>query len=421
MEPFRFVHAARLLLDHPLCGIGPLPDTIRPIVEDATLLAWNQVVEVCLKESVDLLLLTGGDDELCEQGLRGAAALARGFERLSARGISVVIASGAFESEKSFPVGFRWADNVVRLEGSDEVAVRRNGKLLAIVRSERSGSNLPLHETPRLLKLSLEEKPAFRIHVSRSDANLPTDDTNNHSWNEPEAPSIDYDATGGGPIHRTIESGRRLIHDPGPPQGTRPLESGPRGCVLVSVDETGRCERTFVPTAPVRFESIALTIHPEHSRDDLLLEMMAAMERLPRYPSDRVWLVTANVTGTGRYMELLDDEHERNTVLALVHAEYEIKDVQVRIHAFRLHPAVLTDSEAVQHDDLIRQFDGHLTERISQPQWALQRCLDESRLQGGPWANSLRSLLAELDPVEVARGARRLGREWFAAEEEQSP
>jgi hypothetical protein len=410
-----------MLLDCSLRGIGPVPDSIRSIVEDATLLAWEKVVETCLAESVDLLLVAGDDTELVEQGLRGPATFIRGLERLSARGITVVIAGGASDHANSWPSGLRWPANVVRLESPDEVAVRRDDTLLAVVHSEGDGKEKPVEETPWLLKLSADEEPALRILVCPGDSQWSSVAAWGDSSGPAEPSEVDYHATGGGANSRTIAIGRRMLHDPGPTQAIRPLETGPRGCALVCVDANGRWERTFVPTAPVRFETIHLTVGPDQTRDDLLLEMIVALERLPRYPSDRLWLLAVNVTGAGPCLELLGDEREKEAFLSAFHADHGIHDVQVHVHAVRLHPTAIAPSGKEVDDDLIRQFDRRLSERAAHPQWALQRCLDESRLHGGPWATPLRSLLAELEASEIAAGARQLGREWFAAEEEKSP
>src|SRR5262245_62600041 len=71
MEPFRFVHAARLLLDHQLHGIAALPDDLRPVVEDATLIAFDRVIDSCLEQGVDCLLIAGDSFDSADHSLRG--------------------------------------------------------------------------------------------------------------------------------------------------------------------------------------------------------------------------------------------------------------------------------------------------------------------------------------------------------------
>lgn len=420
MEPFRFVHVARLLLDHPLCATGPLPDSIRPIVEDATLLAWDRVVDVCLEESVDFLLVTGGEADLFEAGLRGPAALVRGFERLTEHGIPVVTSGPIGARTAHWPSGLLIPDDVHRLDESEDIAIRRDDRVLAIVTAEDVRNGPTASGTPRLLKLTVDDESAFRIVVAPSETEWAPIETRGETDAASEAPRVDYHASGGSAIARSFAVGRRMFYDPGPPQGLRPTELGPRGCALVTVRPDGHWEQVFVPTAAVRYESIQVAVTPEQSRDDLLLEMIVALERLPRCPSDRVWLVAAKVTGSGPCLEMLGNERERETFVAELHADHGIHDVQIHIHSLRIHPAVETPQKETVDDSLIRDFDRRLDERVAHPHWALQRSLDESRLNSGPWTEPLRALLGALDTGDIAAEARRLGREWFATEEEPS-
>lgn len=59
IEPFRFIHATNLRLDESLMRTGPLEGQARLIAEDATLLAFERIVEHCIDRDVDFLLLTG--------------------------------------------------------------------------------------------------------------------------------------------------------------------------------------------------------------------------------------------------------------------------------------------------------------------------------------------------------------------------
>lgn len=58
-DSFRFIHATNLRLDQPLTGAGALSADDRSIVEDATLTAFTRIVDACLQNDVDFLLLTG--------------------------------------------------------------------------------------------------------------------------------------------------------------------------------------------------------------------------------------------------------------------------------------------------------------------------------------------------------------------------
>lgn len=423
MEPFRFVHAARLLLDHPLQGTGPLPDSIRPMVEDATLLAWEGVVEACLNEAVDLLLLTGDDSELFGPGLRGAAALQRGLKQLAEAGISVVIAGDAHPSPEEGFSGLHLPMGVVRLPPNGELPVKREGRILAVIESLGAESERPgemPHAVPWLIRLPEEDTSPFCIRVHRHEREWRSADRHAETGIPGEASPAAYDATGGAMAARSIAIGSRTIHDPGPPQGIRPTECGPRGCMLVRVDERGEWEREFIPTAPVRYETIPLAATPTKTRDDLLLELLEALDEKQRSPADRVWLTRLEITGAGPCRDFLEDPTERASFATLVQAEHGIRGVAVQVSSIRFDPLSSPLGAISADDDLLRAFERRLTDRTGSPHWTVARCLEESRLQGGPWTSPLRALLDELDTAEVVESARRLGTQWLAAEEELS-
>ncbi|MSR60097.1 MAG: hypothetical protein EXS05_21065 [Planctomycetaceae bacterium] len=437
MGSFRFIHAARLFLDHQLHGTGSLPEAIRPVVEDATLLAFDRVVESCLAHHVDLLLLAGDSIVPGDHSVRGPGALIRGCERLAEQKILVVISAGSGDRWEAWPPGLRWPANVVRLtaEGPDEVPVLRDGRLLAVVCCDRAS---PAVEAPRVLKLGAPPNEPFCISLCEEGGAVPPDA---ESRANPGLASdgtgrlrhADYRATGGGAAARTVTVGRCFAHDPGPAQGVAPLETGPRGCTLVSVDETGKLRRKFLPTAAVRFEQLSLSVTPEQTRDDLLLEMIGALDQLPRYDCDRLWLVAWNVSGRGPCRELLEEGSARDSLLSAVAAEHGLQGVVIHTHAVRLRPTssdrrgssntsgFSAANPAATGNDLISAFERCLAERTAQPTWSLKRCLDDSSLGDGPWASTLASLIAEIDKGDVALDVRRLGQQWFAPLEERTP
>ena len=74
--------------------------------------------------------------------------------------------------------------------------------------------------------------------------------------------SLNYWALGGEHDRRTLLSGPVAAHYCGTTQGRRPGESGPRGCMLVQIDETGQ-ERGKLPSRSVRLHRRIYREHPE--------------------------------------------------------------------------------------------------------------------------------------------------------------
>ena len=65
MQPFRFIHASNLLLDHDFRFPRSPSDVLDSLTEDCTQAAFQQIVETALAENVDFLLLAGNSFSNC--------------------------------------------------------------------------------------------------------------------------------------------------------------------------------------------------------------------------------------------------------------------------------------------------------------------------------------------------------------------
>ena len=95
-HPQRFIHAANLRLDVPVSvhTSETLSDELRMAFEDATLFAFDEVIEGCIKRDVDFLLLSGNVFVEADRSLRARLALLKGCRRLEEYGIHVFVLPG---------------------------------------------------------------------------------------------------------------------------------------------------------------------------------------------------------------------------------------------------------------------------------------------------------------------------------------
>ena len=142
MDSFRCIHASRLLLDHQLHGTGKVTADVRNVVEDATFIAFEKIIDACLIHEVDCLLLSGESIDPGNHGLRGPAALVRGIQRLAERDIPVVLDAGRPGQWSDWPLGLRFPANAHRLGTGFEssVSVARQGHLLATITAVESSA-----------------------------------------------------------------------------------------------------------------------------------------------------------------------------------------------------------------------------------------------------------------------------------------
>ena len=395
MDSFRCIHAARLLLDHQLRGLhsaiaGEIAPDVRKIIQDATLLAFEQIIEQALAHDVHCVLVSGDCFDPADRGLRGPAALVRGIARLAEHDIPVILQADRSELWSSWPAGLRFPPNTHRIGPGQaaSVSIARAGKLLATIAvddaAQHSAKHLPAGRKGWHIHL-----PAFHPLGTNAPA---------------------------GTIH--------LPNECEPAQGLGPNEIGPHGCQLIEIDAKGELRQTFVPTAPVRWERFAIELSPQTHRDDLLQEMASRLEQTRRQTCEKVWLFAWNVTGAGQLFERLENRSFRDELLADVADLDPVPGVRIHTHALRLSPSMPALRPIIEREagfnsqglanDLAAEFAMRMDERFADPERAINACLAGWAQAGEPWQDKMESLFAELDAGEVAHDARRLAMHWFA-------
>src|SRR3954467_1145267 len=135
MPDFCFVHAADLHLDTPFQGVGRTTPAVGAALRDASLEAWDALVELTLRRQAAFLLIAGDVYDGAERGLRAQLRFLRGLERLSAAGVQVLVAHGNHDPLDGWSAIRAWPPGV-HVFGSDvveAVAIERDGAVLATV------------------------------------------------------------------------------------------------------------------------------------------------------------------------------------------------------------------------------------------------------------------------------------------------
>jgi hypothetical protein len=369
MEPFRCIHVSHLALDHQLHVAGEFDPAVQKIVADATLTAFDRVIDEALRRAIDCLLISGNCLEPGDRGLRGPAALVRGIARLAERDTAVILHSSP-PVWSTWPAGLRWPPHAHRLGGGFEsgVSITREGKLLATVTAAR-----------------IDERHA--------------------GW-QIRLPEMDGDG-------RTFH----LNDDPGPIIGLHAAQTGSYGCTVVEIDAATGPQTSFVPVAPVRWERCTVTAAADCTRDDLLQELASQLEQAPRHTGEQVRLVTWIVSGNGALFDRLARPDFRNAFLDELTLLDPLPGVTVRTHQFKLRALLKTDDQEAPTDDVASEVFARLDGRFAHPTTSWRGCLPGPALHGGPWETKLDSLIGELDAEDLASEARCLALRWFAAAE----
>ncbi|MCH8225243.1 MAG: DNA repair exonuclease, partial [Chloroflexi bacterium] len=94
MTRIRFVHAADLHLDSPFSGLRSIVPEIAQTLHQATFNAYDNIIDLCIREQVDALLVAGDIFDGADRSLRAQLKFADGLNRLEAANIRSFICHG---------------------------------------------------------------------------------------------------------------------------------------------------------------------------------------------------------------------------------------------------------------------------------------------------------------------------------------
>jgi DNA repair exonuclease SbcCD nuclease subunit len=427
--PLRFLHAAGLWLDHPLAGTGPLPDELRRIAEEATLNAFDRLIDVAIERQVDFVLLVGDTFDEHDDSLRAAAALVDGCARLAEQHIRVFVLPGRADPAIAWQTLGELPENVTKLlaHDDDSVAVLRDDQLAATIsrvnlapsangnglyggRSELSQSR------PFTIGLLRLDRASAGAHEAEPDAASEPDPANdNASRHDPDAalrglPFHYLALGGGGGGRRTLRTPSGIAHHPGTLQGMHRAQTGQHGFTLVEVDEAGALRQQFIPAAPVRWEEFSLPDDAISSRERLVESMRRELAACRYEPGEQLWIVRWTGTARGPLAKSLSDAAFLSELWLDVESAAGIA-IPMR-HTFRLLPGGPAANANAGNDSPL-DF-GRFHAEIGPP--TLDQISALCRLDHGePAADArLRSLVPHLDLRAINSEAARLGSMMFS-------
>lgn len=406
--PLRFIHAANLHLDLPLNGIGPAPKPLQETIEQATLRAFDRLIEACLEHEVDFLLLTG-ECEPDAENLTEAAAFRDGVERLVEYEIPLIL--GPVSTRAGSRKLLVLPENVVRLDLEDLdpcVLTRAEAPLATLCPLLLEGRPDGIRMEPQLSRLLSESQrsdapviavplwPSMHEPLSPESLELLKDELNANG----EFGLATYWAFGNGDRRFFLETDATCLHHPGALQGMHPAATGPHGYRLVRIDEDG-LEVEHIAAAPVRWERFTLEIDPATDREHLLALISEELLNLEPAGGEEAWLCEWIIRGDGELFERLQEPEFAAELLAEFDLSAGESGWPVWSHRLRLRDSAARVARFADTEGLAGEYLRRLAEQGAagepagrEPQMLLKR---------------LRTIVAEEDAEEIMQAARTWG------------
>lgn len=270
MTAYRFVHAADVHLDSPLRSLALRDPRLAEFVGDASRKVLSRIVDLCLDEQVDALLLAGDLYDGEQTSMKTARFLAEQLNRLNAAGIKVFVIRGNHDALSKITKELVLPENVHLFGGRAdvvEVSRARGERPIAIhglsfAKPQAPESLLLKYRPPvagainiGLMHTSLDGSPPHDVYAPCSTAELLT-------W------GFRYWALGH--IHkRSTTEGPCAVVMPGIPQGRDVGEYGPKSVTLTSVLDDGSITLEERVVSLAQFERVSVDASELASWSDL--------------------------------------------------------------------------------------------------------------------------------------------------------
>lgn len=298
MKGFKFIHCADLHLGKKPAYSGSPGREAAFILDEAVRNSFRRLVELARTEKVDFIIIAGDLYDLEARSIRASRFFKKQCQRLKKENIKIYLISGNHDPAGKEKEPFELADNV-KIFSSEEVETVeffKEGELSAQI----SGQSYRQRFEDRSMYnfYTPLDKGVFNIGILHSQ--LDKDNRRYVPVSKNELLSkeeIDYWALGHIHQYRKINSQPALFF-PGTLQGRNLSEEGPKGVILVEVDQNLNYQQQFIALAELEYKNLSLKLDqlPE-------IKNISELERLltAEINSLREKIIEAN---QNRYFEL---------------------------------------------------------------------------------------------------------------------
>jgi len=308
---FKFLHAADIHLDSPMHKLEIYEGAPAGELREAARRAFENLIELAITEEVAFLVISGdlydGDWKDYNTGLYFVSQM----RKLREADIPVFIIAGNHDAASRITKSLRLPEGV-HLFPSDKPHTVHLQNFDVAIHGQSFAS--PAVRTNLALKYPPPAKNCFNIGMLHTCVT-------GREGHEPYAPckiedlrSKAYDYWALGHVHqREIFSEDPLVVFPGNIQGRHARETGPKGCMLVEVEDSGKPKASFRALDVARWFTLEIEAAPAETGYDVLDLIREGLENLLENNAGLPLVVRIRVFGDSRAHDDLASNTERWT------------------------------------------------------------------------------------------------------------
>lgn len=333
-DKLTFIHAADLHIGAPFRGLRAVSDEWARRLSDAIPAAWDRAVEAAVSRQVDFVIVAGDIFDSVRASYRDYLRFFEGLKRLDAEGIPSYLCTGNHDPlslwQKDF-FALPPSATMLAADHPDFALFERDGRPLAIIAGrgypnkvwschEDISEGLTRRDAIAALGPAAEEAP-FAVGVLHTGLNL---DPVKAPTNPDKLLRAGFDYWALGHIHRRFvndENDPRVVFS-GCVQGRDVRETGSRGVYAVELERHARPRLTFVPTASVVWEQLAVDISDCANIPALVKKVMRELFAVNGTVSCEMMITRITLTGTTALREVLERPGVLEDVRASINESY---------------------------------------------------------------------------------------------------
>lgn len=319
MGTLKFIHAADIHLDSPLRSLILRDDAQIQRMRRACRETFEKLIDFAIEQQVSFVVLAGDLYDHDAPNMQIAVFLRNQLSRLDKKGIRVVIAKGNHDANNRITSALALPGNT-RILGDKKPETIRYDDLST--RIAIHGQSFRAGPIPENLVAAYPLAVAGYLNIGVLHTSLAG--SAEHDVYAPckleELITRGYDYWALGHIHKAdIRSSDPWVVYPGNLQGRHAKETGPKGCVLVTVDNDRISSVESVDLAIVRWQQVQLNLNAVTNETELINRARAALSDVYRDADGRPVAIRIVLTGTSLLYDLIEGKPDRTlqTILEL--------------------------------------------------------------------------------------------------------
>ncbi|TVQ10268.1 MAG: DNA repair exonuclease [Bacteroidetes bacterium] len=320
-------------------------------LKDATLKSFQRIIDLCIEQKVDFLLVSGDVFDSEMKSLAAQLRFVKELERLNQQGIPAYIIAGNHDPRHSWMKELKLPlqSYLFGADTAEYITFEKEGERLADIYGVSYATQNEKRDLDGFYTRRGNPAP-FSIALLHGTIGAagPHENYVPFRLEEIRGKGFDYWALGHIHKHRVVHPAYPAVVYPGNPQGRDFGETGPRGCYMVELRENSAPHLAFVPLQTIRFEEVTVDLNGVEDISQLHAAIEQAIREAAGSSEQESYMLRIRLTGRTRLHGLLHKPGEVNHLLQLLNEGQLQQTYFTWIDRIELHTLPDTDLELLK-------------------------------------------------------------------------